>query len=328
MRLLMWFASRPIPLIGYGLAVTAFVLALLTRLSLQGTLPPGFPYLTFFPAVILTAFVAGTGPGILCALLSGIGAWVWFISPDEVLSTRPDKVLAIGFYVFIVGIDIAIIHAMRRALQRLRAEMEVSARLADRQGTLFSELQHRVANNLTFVISLLTLQKNRIATEPEAAVSIFDSAVHRLGVMGRMHRRLHSAEALDQPIGTYIRALCDDLIEATGATNVICDVAADPVRLDLSQLTTLSLLLAELVTNSLKHAFPKDVRGTIYIELKRLDSKNVLLAVSDDGPGMPEGRPTGASLGTGIVRGLANQLDADLILPRTGESMTRLVFVA
>lgn len=61
--------------LGYGFAVASFLIALLLRRMLDGALPPGFPYLTFFPAIILTSFLAGTRPAILCALLSGVAAW-------------------------------------------------------------------------------------------------------------------------------------------------------------------------------------------------------------------------------------------------------------
>ncbi len=67
--------------LGYGLALASFALALFSRFHLQGTLPPGFPYLTFFPAVIVTTFLAGLWPGILCAALCGVAALYFFIPP-------------------------------------------------------------------------------------------------------------------------------------------------------------------------------------------------------------------------------------------------------
>ena len=73
---------RDRPALAYGLALLAFALALGARFALADILMQGFPYLTFFPAVILTAFFCGTRAGVLCAMLSGLAAWYFFIPPD------------------------------------------------------------------------------------------------------------------------------------------------------------------------------------------------------------------------------------------------------
>lgn len=313
----------------YGFAVIAFAAALSLRWVLNDRLPPGFPYLTFFPAVILTSFLAGTGAGLLCALLCGLSAWYWFIPPYDSFGLTPTTALALGFYVFIVGVDIAIIHAMRRAGARLAAERELSTALAERQRILFGELQHRAANNLAFIGALLALHKERVTEDPADAAGVFDEAVRRLEVMGRLHRLLHDPAALDRPLDGYLRTLCADLLEAAGAGGVACRVEAADIRFDLSRLTTLSLLLTELMTNSLKHAFRGRPGGIIAVTLVRLPSGRLELTVADDGPGMPErgdGGAAGRSLGLGIAVALARQLGGDLLLPGPGESATRLVF--
>ena len=314
----------PVP--AYGFAAAAFLVGLGARFLIHPVLPPGFPYLTFFPAVILTCFVAGTRAGTLCAVLSGLAAWYWFIPPFDSFGLTSHTALALAFYVFIVGVDIAIIHAMRRAGERLKAAQQVSAELAERQSTLFAELQHRVANNLSFVSSLLLLQKAAVAADPASASGAFDDAIHRLEMMARLHRRLHDPAALDQPLGTYLDGLCDDVLKAAGASGVACRVTADDVRLDLRGLTSLSLILTELVTNSVKHAFKGRDHGVIEVDLKRLGPHRAALTVADDGPGMP--RKVVPSLGLQIIQGLASQLDGELVLPEPGSSLTRVEFPA
>ena len=80
-----WFAVashlRAQPVLAYGLAIAAFLVALLLRFQVNAYLPVGFPYLTFFPAVLLTTFFCGIRPGILCGGLSVVAAWYWFIAP-------------------------------------------------------------------------------------------------------------------------------------------------------------------------------------------------------------------------------------------------------
>lgn len=313
---------------GHGLAGLAFLAALALRWGLDGSLPPGFPYLTFFPAVILTSFIAGTGPGVLCAGLCGLAAWYWFIPPYDSFGLTGNTALALGFYVFIVGVDIAIIHAMRRAGARLAAERELSAALAERQRTLFAELQHRAANNLAFIGALLALNREQVAADPAAAPAVFDEAVRRLEVIGRLHRLLHDPAALDRPLEEYLRTLCADLLDAAGAGGIACRVEAADIRFDLGRLTTLSLLLTELITNSLKHAFRGRSGGLVAVTLGRLPSGRLELTVADDGPGMPARGtgPGGGSLGLVIADALARQLQGELILPAPGDSTTRLLF--
>jgi two-component sensor histidine kinase len=314
------------PWLGHGFGLAAFGLALGLRFSLQGELPPGFPYLTFFPAVILTTFLSGTRPGLACALLSGLASWYWFVPPFASFAVNYNTAIALAFYVFIVGVDIAVIDAMVRATERLDAERATSARLAEQHRTLFAELQHRVANNMAFVAALLSLQKRKVAADPATAPQVFDEAVHRLEVMAKLHRKLHDPAALDKPVGEYLRQLCDQLLEAGGAKGVVCLVDADDVRLDLSRLTALSLIINEVVTNSLKHAFKGREGGTITLALKRLEGSRYAMTVADDGPGMPSAAPGKASLGLKIVQGLAAQLDGQVSTPPANGAAIRVEF--
>jgi len=85
------------PWLGHGFALLAFAAALVARFALDRSLPAGFPYLTFFPAVIITSFVAGTRAGLLCALLSGLAAWFWFIPPFGSFTVDRLSAVALGF---------------------------------------------------------------------------------------------------------------------------------------------------------------------------------------------------------------------------------------
>lgn len=299
--------------LGYGLSIGTFALALFSRFHLQGTLPPGFPYLTFFPAVIVTTFLAGLWPGVLCAVLCGLAALYFFIPPVNSFVMDGASTIAIGFYIFIVTVDIALIHFMHRAADRLEAKKQVTEELYDQQRTMFQELQHRVANNMTFVSALLQLQKRKVATDPASASSALDEAQSRIETMSRIHRRLYDPASVDLPVAEYFQEICTDLLQATGARNIVCLVDMPAVKLDIARLTTLSLLVTELVTNSLKHAFAED-GGTITLKLEQLDPQRLTLTVSDNGRGVPEGIDMAASkgLGTRIVQSLAAQLGGEV----------------
>lgn len=316
--------------LGKGAAVAAAGLALGLRFALDDVLPPGFPYLTFFPAVILTTFFFGLWPGVTCAILSGLAAWYFFIPPASAFFIDGPTVLALCFYVFIVGVDIALIHVMHRAGERLRAERGVSAGLYEQQRTMFQELQHRVANNMQFVAALLTLQKRKVGDDPKAALAALDEARVRLETISRIHRRLHDPSSIERPVGQYLKELCADLLDATGAQNIVCRVDTPPLRFDLTQLTTLSLLVVEVVTNAVKHAFPDGRRGAITIRLEQLDAERLELTIADDGRGIPAdfNPDTARSLGFRIAQGLAGQLGGQLTYSNAGGTVVRLAFAA
>ncbi len=102
----------------YTLAIALFGLALVARFSLMGILPDqGFPFLTFFPAVILVAFLAGFGPGLLAAVLSIVAAWYYFIPPGDAFAglSMPD-VVALVFFSAILLVECVVIDLMNRAL--------------------------------------------------------------------------------------------------------------------------------------------------------------------------------------------------------------------
>ncbi|WP_300573819.1 histidine kinase dimerization/phosphoacceptor domain -containing protein [Phenylobacterium sp.] len=310
----------------YGLAILSAALAFYVRWALDGVLPPGFPYLTFFPAVILTAFLAGLWPGILCAVLSGLAAW-WFFIPPIGFSLSAASGLTLVFFVFVVAVDIAVIELMRRAMASLGAEQALTAQLYERQRVMFQELQHRVANNMTFVAALLQIKKRTIDS-PQASAAL-DEARERLVTMAQIHRRLYDPASLELSVGASLRELCDDLVQAAGVEGVTCSVRGEGVDLDTPRLVTLSLLVAEVVTNSLKHAFADRGSGQITIDLGPLDDDRAALVIADDGPGFPDANPHlegRISLGFGIMQSLAGQLGGALDFPPGAGARVRLIF--
>ena len=312
---------------GIAFAMALYLAALGAR-ELFGIAPGQYPFLTFFPAVVLTAIFAGTRPAILCSAASLLTAWYFYIPPLNSFGLSPALFPALFLFLLVAGVIIYFVHTLTELAERLEAEQRTSLGLIEQQRTMFAELQHRVANNLAFLSSLLVFQKKQIAAEPEAAPALIDETIRRLETMGRLHRRLHDPEAVSRPMPEYLQELCEDLLTVTGAQNIICLVDADDVRLDLTRLTAMSLLIAELLTNSLKHAFAGRDGGTIRIDLKRKDGSEVSLQVSDDGPGVPAGYGSKAAPGLGIkiIQGLASQMNARMTLPKPGSSLVQLAF--
>lgn len=131
------------PFVGLAGTLAIFGLAWVTRVLVNDALPTGFPYVTFFPAVILTAFLFGVRFGALSALLSGLVAKYYFIPPYLSFSIEGAEV-ALGLYVFVVATDLALIHGLQAANRQLREERQLSLDLAAAKEAAVVELRQAV----------------------------------------------------------------------------------------------------------------------------------------------------------------------------------------
>ena len=311
----------------YTTGLAAFAIALGLRFALNGVLPSGFPYLTFFPAVLLTAFFCGTGPGVITATLSVLAAWYWFIPPNTSFELDSQSTIAVLFFVVILSADILIIHLMHSALRRLGAEQERTAHLLQRQNTLFEELQHRTANNMSFIGALLSIHKRRAAHLPEVS-AVFEDAAGRLESMARIHRRLYDPTNIDLPLETYFTDLLKDVFESARREDIEIEVRSTIARLDVNRLITLSLLVSELATNALKHAFAG--RPGRFVVLLEDRDEHFVVTVRDDGPGFPEGFDPASSdrLGFRVLSNFARTLDGTLDFRNDKGALTTITFTA
>lgn len=122
---------------GFALALLLFLLAVGARL-LFGISPGQYPFLTFFPAFMLTAFLAGTRPAILCAIASGLTAWFFYIRPFWSFGLEPEVAPALGLFAFVSATVIYILDLLSRTADKLEAEQRVSQALIEQQRTMFA----------------------------------------------------------------------------------------------------------------------------------------------------------------------------------------------
>jgi two-component system, sensor histidine kinase PdtaS len=275
-------------------ALGMFVLAFSLRMAIPFD---GLPFITFYPAVIITGYLAGAGAGLLVALLSEAAVFFIFSARPMFLGyDAPNP--ALPFAVF-AGASIVILffmHLLHRSADNLWLEREKSE-------AMFSELQHRVANNMQLVASVLQLER---ATDRSKAESLA-AAQRRLELLSAIHRRLYDPSASSQPVTTHLASLCDELVRAEGRTDLTVEVQPSALMLGPDRLIILSLLAAEIVTNSLKHAF-KDDGGRIDVCINSI-SDPCELTVSDNGSGLPaEEEAFDGSLGRSIINSLAAHL--------------------
>ena len=317
---------RDNPIGAWGIAVATFLAATALRFSLNDQLPFGIPYLTFFPAVILTAFLAGLVPSIAVGVVSGFTAWYFFLPPYRSFELQFDTALSLLIFIGVVAVDIAVIHFMYQALDELNREKERSANLAEQRELMFRELQHRVSNNLGVVSALLNLQ--RAGIKDEKAQQALAEAATRLALISKIDRKLHDPASAGLSLGAFIEELCHDVLEASGARNVVCLVSAVDTKLSSEKAVPFSLIVAELISNALEHGFGEGTSGTIRVDLTSAGEEHVL-TVADDGNGIPEEFSIEAAAGMGltIVQSLAAQLDGSFDMRQQGDrTICRLTF--
>jgi len=314
-------------LLRYSVGVGLFLAALALRFLAEPSLPPGFPFLTFFPAIIVATFVAGAGPGSLCAVLSGLAALYFFIPPTNALVLDYQSGVAIAFFAFIVVVDILIIDRLTGALAALRAEREKAVLHAEQRDTLFKELQHRIGNNLQSVSALLNIQV-RAVKDPEARRALADS-VQRVGVIADIHRMFHDPAHADGRIDNdFVRELAERCIDAAGARDRVT-LATDitPIALPQDKFLPVALILTECINNALEHGLGQRPAGTISVTLEKSGGL-AELRVRDDGPGVPPGFDLAAarSIGLTVLRSFASQLGGTLTIVNDNGTLCRLTF--
>ena len=313
----------------WGLALAGFLAAFALRAILEGRLPPGFPFLTFLPAIILVAYFLGTLPGIALSIASGVVAWYYFIAPLEDFAPIGATVVALGFYAFIAATAIGLIHLARRAMHALDAERKAKETLAEQRQLMFHELQHRVSNNLATVSGLLMLQR-RLVSDEAAGLALEDS-VRRIDLVARIMRNLHDPEGQTVDMARFLAETGRNILESSGASGrVSLAVDAKPLVVGPEVSVPLGLIAAELVANTLEHGFPGDSGGRIKLGLDAGETGRAVLKIEDDGVGLPDDFDIERtrSLGLSIARQFAKQLGGTLVMERRpkGGTEARLEF--
>lgn len=245
-------------------------------------------FFILLPAVFFSGLAFDRGSGILSASLASV----------FIIIQRSADLERIGISLalfFIVGVGIAFVsETMRKALEEAWAAEKT-------KGLLLEELAHRTKNNLAIVSSLLRLQARH---SPDLA-DAFCRAATRVQVMASVHDFLRMREGGVIDVGLYITELCQKLGDTLrGVRPIAVIVHAQQVELPAERAVPIGIIVNELVTNSLKYAFPDDRSGIIEIDIKN-EGAEVVVSVADNGIGC-ESEPKG--LGSTLVQLMANQL--------------------
>jgi PAS domain S-box-containing protein len=209
-----------------------------------------------------------------------------------------------------------VLSAIRDITERKRTDLKLRASLQDKE-VLLKEIHHRVKNNLAVVSSLFYLESTYTHDAP--TMKILQESQDRVRAMALVHEALYSSENLQAvDFGEYGVKLSEQLLQtyASESTHIRLTSDVRSVRLDISRAVPCGLILNELMTNALKHAFPAGRSGQIRISLTEQNGECVL-KISDDGVGLAPGSTSGTSLGLRIVRLLARQIDGEFAIEST-----------
>jgi chemotaxis protein methyltransferase CheR len=197
--------------------------------------------------------------------------------------------------------------------------------LLQQKGVLLDEIQHRIANSLQIIASIILLKANRVESE-ETRLHLQD-AHKRVMSVAAVQEQLHASGAIG-PIEMvpYLSRLCETLASSMigDSRPITMKVAGKGGTATARQAESLGLIATELVMNALKHAFPTDKSDGRIVIAYDVDGTNWKLAVADNGVGRPDGvfaQPK-TGLGTGIVKALAQQLSAQAETESSPEGTT------
>ncbi|MEY8849778.1 histidine kinase dimerization/phosphoacceptor domain -containing protein [Psychroserpens sp. XS_ASV72] len=192
----------------------------------------------------------------------------------------------------------------------------ISKALSDRE-LLLHETHHRVKNNLQMISSLLNLQSKYV--EDPKAMEVLQNGRNRVQSMAILHKNLYAGEDLNMVnIQEYFKGLVKSIFSSYNKsdTEVIANIKAEGIIMDVEAVIPIGLIVNELVTNSLKHAFPKDKveQPEITLEMTETD-KDYTLIVKDNGIGIADeviNKGDNESFGQRLIRSLSQKLKAKI----------------
>jgi PAS domain S-box-containing protein len=212
--------------------------------------------------------------------------------------------------------------------EQKQMEDQLKASLQEKE-VLLKEIHHRVKNNLQIVDGLLKMQSRRI-TNAEALSALQDSQ-SRIASIALIHEKLYSSNELANiDFARYISELTASLFESynIGSNPVNLSIEVSPISLEIETAIPCGLIINELVSNSLKHAFPQEQAGEIQIKFHQSNDSALVLIVQDNGIGLPENLDIQKtrSIGMTLIQGLVDQLEGTLEIERKQGTIFRISF--
>ncbi|MBI4699132.1 MAG: PAS domain-containing protein [Nitrospirae bacterium] len=212
--------------------------------------------------------------------------------------------------------------------ERKRAEEQIKASLEEKE-VLLQEIHHRVKNNMAVISSLLRLQSRYVKDEQYS--EMLNDSINRINTMALIHDKLYRSNDLARiDFNYYLDGMIDNMITSYGlkSREIALEKNVEDITLGIDVAIPCGLIVNELVSNALKHAFPGNRKGAIKVALHINKQDDIELSVRDDGIGIPEDfdfTHTG-TLGMNLVNSLTKQLQGKIELHREKGTEFRIIF--
>lgn len=218
----------------------------------------------------------------------------------------------------------------KEVASRKLAEEQAKISIKEKE-VLLKEVHHRVKNNLQIVSSLLNLQAGLI--EDQVAIAVIQDSQHRVRTMAMIHEKLYQSQDLTSiDFVDYIRSLAVNLFYSYGIDRerIRLTVTADEISMAIDSAVPCGLIMNELISNALKHAFPQNRSGNLNIDLRKGTQPGMFVfTVADDGAGLPDeanfAQP--ASLGLQLVHLLVNQQKGSIELDHSHGTRYKVIIM-
>ena len=209
---------------------------------------------------------------------------------------------------------------------RKQVENKLKASLKEKE-VLLKEIHHRVKNNLQIISSLLRLQSGYI--KDKQALEVFQDSQNRVRAMALIHENLYQTNDLAKiDFSEYIRKLTNNLVYCYQVNNININTKIEKILLNIDTAIPCGLIINELISNSIKHAFNNSEKGEIYVEFITLQTGKYSLSVGDNGVGAAENISLlkKQSLGLELVWNLVEQLEGTIVYSSKLGTSFRITF--
>lgn len=221
------------------------------------------------------------------------------------------KDMGAGFFELLAAILAQAIesHRLKRAEEAAQAEVAIARERAE---VLLKEVNHRVANSLTLVVSMAHLHAG--AMPPGETREAMEDFANKVYAIAQVHKRLYTSQdirtvALDNYLAPLVRDLHQGMAGKRSLTRITLECV--PLAVSIDKAISIGVILSELITNAGKYAYPGDSSGEVRVGCSYTDDEAVL-SVEDDGVGLGGGPPSGTGLGSQVMAALAHGLSGRL----------------
>jgi len=301
------FADRvPPPVVEIAVGVGVAVLLTLVRFPFFPLIGDRAPFALVYVAMVGATVLAGWRSGLITLALGQLMAWYLIVDPAN-YSQRPHQYVE-SFIVTTLSqlFILVIVWLYQREVDRAWSQREAQVDLIHQA---LAEMDHRTLNNYQTVLALVSAQARRADAPVKAALEQVSARIRAIA-MASKQLAIGSQSLEEVRAAHHLGELCTELQQGLSRPGITLESDFEDIGLSADEITWVSVLVNELVTNALKHAFPDDRKGVIRVALRKTQG-GLDLIVEDDGVGMKGGaRGSGSGLGTRLVQTFSKQLRA------------------